>query len=459
VIFTRENRLVLSTMVLGALSATVYLLHSQFDRLPRILFSRAMEVTAIHLFLLKFFTLYGLYLVAVWTVLKEPKRSSTGMGAVLAIFLFAVLFRVCLLGSAPSLSSDIYRYVWDGRVQTQGVNPYRYPPSADSLASLRDEVIYPNINRQDAPTIYPAGAQIFFLLSHRMAGDSLMGLKGFLVGFDVLSMIVLIGLLRAHGLSETRLVVYAWNPLVVTEIAESGHLEGLVVFLVLSAIYLYTIDKKIFGLLSLAFASATKIYPALLLPALINKGERIRHVLWFFLAILILYVPYGSAGGKLLGFLPIYVTNPYESFNLGLKDVVMEVIRGLDYVLVTKIFLGILFAASFIIFWLPKNREAVIKYSMVLIGLQLILMPTALHPWYVVWLIPLLAFYPSPAWLIFSGTVTLSYLKYVSPTGSMPTWVTFVEYIPLFGLLIAEYVFKGRLLHWMRWRSASEALP
>jgi alpha-1,6-mannosyltransferase len=443
-------------MVLGALSGTVYLLHSQFDRLLRFLFSPAMEATAIHLLLFKFFILYGLYLVAVWAVLIEPKRSSTGKAALLTIFLFAVFFRVCLLGSAPSLSSDIYRYVWDGRVQAQGMNPYLYPPSADSLASLRDEVIYPNINRRNAPTIYPAGAQIFFFLSHRISGDSLHGLKGLLVGFDVLSMVVLIGLLRAHGMSETRFVVYAWNPLVVTEIAGSGHLEGLIVFLVLAALYLYTIDKKILCLLSLAFASAAKIYPALLLPALINKGERIKNILWFFLAILILYVPYGSAGDKLLGFLPIYITNPYESFNLGLKYVVMEVFSGLDYFLVTKVFLGILFATGLIIFFLNKKKEEVIKYSLVLITLQLILMPTALHPWYVVWLIPLLAFYPSPAWLIFSGTVALSYLKYVSPTGSMPTWVILVEYIPLFGLLIAEYVLQGRLLKWTGWRTGDE---
>ena len=69
-------------------------------------------------------------------------------------------------------------------------------------------------------------------------------------------------------------------------------------------------------------------------------------------------------------------------------------------------------------------------------------MPESLHPWYVVLLVPFLAFYPSPAWLIFSCTVTSSYLKYVSVPGIMPTWVLLAEYLPLLALLAAGYIFK-----------------
>ena len=72
----------------------------------------------------------------------------------------------------------------------------------------------------------------------------------------------------------------------------------------------------------------------------------------------------------------------------------------------------------------------------------MILMPASLHPWYVILIIPFLTVYPSPAWIIFTCTVTLSYLKYVSPQGIMPTWILLVEYLPLFALLAAGYILR-----------------
>ena len=72
----------------------------------------------------------------------------------------------------------------------------------------------------------------------------------------------------------------------------------------------------------------------------------------------------------------------------------------------------------------------------------MILMPASLHPWYVILIIPFLAIYPSPAWLIFTCTVTLSYLKYTSSLGIMPTWIFLVEYLPLFALLAAGFILR-----------------
>jgi hypothetical protein len=348
----------------------------------------------------------------------------------------------------------MYRYVWDGRVQSQGINPYVHPPSSDSLVSLRDKAIYPHINRKSFPTIYPAGAQIFFLASHGLVGDSIRGLKAVLVLFDVLTMIVLIALLSTYGLQETRFVVYAWNPLVMLEISHSGHLEGFFVFLVVLAFFLHSRDKKTLGVLSLACASATKIYPALLLPAFINRGERIKSLSIFFSCVLLFYLPYMSAGKKMLGFLPIYFRDPYESFNLGLKYFLMHMFPRLDYFLLTKILVGIVFVAGLIVFLKDKEREEVLKYSFILISLQLIFMPAALHPWYVIWLIPLLAFYPSPAWLLFSCTVVFSYLKYGSAEGVMAPWILYLEYMPLFLLLLADYLVRQRTSpDWFPWRT------
>ena len=457
--FSRLTSIILVTVLLGAVSSIPYLFHFDLGQLATFVFPNRTEITSTHLFFFQFLVLNALYFFVVYLIFNRPHHPGRGRGLLLVLFLFAVFFRLCLVGSTPQLSSDMYRYVWDGRVQSQGINPYVHPPSSDSLASLRDKAIYPHINRKSFPTIYPAGAQIFFLASHGLVGDSIRGFKAVFVFFDVLTMIVLIALLRNYGLQETRFAVYAWNPLVILEIAHSGHLEGFFVFLVVLAFFLHSIDKKTLGVLSLACASATKIYPALLLPAFINRGERIKSLSIFFSCVLLFYLPYVSAGKKMLGFLPIYFRDPYESFNLGLKYFLMHMFPRLDYFLLTKILVGIVLAAGLIVFFKDKEKEEMLKYSFILISLQLIFMPAALHPWYVVWLIPLLAFYPSLAWLLFSCTVAFSYLKYSSPEGILAPWILYLEYIPLFLLLLADYLARQRTApDWFPWRPKHSTL-
>src|SRR5439155_24445470 len=87
----------------------------------------------------------GLYLLAAWLALRARATRSTFV----IVIVFAALFRLSILFTAPYLSDDIYRYIWDGRVQAAGINPYRYIPADPALARLRDDKIYPKINRRD----------------------------------------------------------------------------------------------------------------------------------------------------------------------------------------------------------------------------------------------------------------------------------------------------------------------
>ncbi|MEE9496029.1 MAG: glycosyltransferase 87 family protein, partial [Desulfobacterales bacterium] len=241
---------------------------------------------------------------------------------------------------------------------------------------------------------------------------------------------------------DTRVLIYAWNPLVIFEIAYSGHLEGLTVFWMVLALYLNATHKPMLAVASLAISSAIKLYPALLLPALLNPGERLKGILTFGVSIVLLYLPFFIAGRKVLGFLPIYLQDPYESFNLGLKYLMMHLLPQFNYYLLSKIFLLGLIAAGLVIFFKSKQRDQAIRYAYLLMGLLIVLMPASLHAWYVIILIPFLCFYPAVAWLLFSCTVTLSYLKYVTPSGIMPTSVLVLEYGPLIILLAGSYILK-----------------
>jgi hypothetical protein len=152
-----------------------------------------------------------------------------------------------------------------------------------------------------------------------------------------------------------------------------------------------------------------------------------------------------GAGAKISGFLPVYLQNPYESFNLGLKHLLMRLVPGLDYYLLSLMFIIAIVITGLVVLLKDKKELEVVRYSYILVASLMILMPASLHPWYVILIVPFLAIYPHPAWLIFASTVTLSYLKYTSPQKIMPTWILLIEYLPLCALLAAGWILKYRL--------------
>jgi hypothetical protein len=392
--------------------------------------------SSVHFYIFLFLVLSLLYLTAIYLVFKYCTGRKHSKSLVPSIIVFALLFRAFLVPAEPAvLSGDMYRYIWDGRVQQNGINPYRHPPDAAELEPQRDDPIYPHINRKSNPTLYPAGAQLFFRLFHMIVGDSVTGFKGLMTLFDMLTLFVLLALLKVYRYDRWRLLIYAWNPMVIFEIAYSGHLEGLSVFWMILACYMFATRRLLPGVAALAVSSAIKLYPALLLPAMLNRGQRIKGCLVFAITILLLYVPFLGAGRKVLGFLPIYLQNPYESFNLGLKTMLMQLLPQIDYALWSIVFFLVLAAAGVYVFFKDKNPNLSIRYAFILVGLLVVLMPSSLHPWYVIIVVPFLCFYPVLAWLLFSCLVTLSYLKYVSPTGIMPAWILMLEYGLLFVLL------------------------
>jgi alpha-1,6-mannosyltransferase len=424
-------------LALGLLSAAIYWLTFKSDAAVPIV----ANVSGLERYVIIFLVLSAFYFIGVWLVCRIMPVDAKSWRLTGMILFFAVIFRIGLIAPDPVvLSKDMYRYMWDGRVQHNGINPYLHPPGAIELKDLRDKRVFPNINRKDYPTLYPAGAQVFFRVVYSLVGDSVSGFKATMVFFDLLTLVMLAALLRSWGLSLARLIIYAWNPLVIFEISYSGHLEGITVFLMTAALVLYVTRKKMAAIFMLALSAAVKLYPALLLAAFLNRGMRLKGIILFSSTIMLLYLPFIGAGTHLPGFLPVYLNNPYESFNLGVKYLLMGVVPGLEYRVVSWLFIFALAIAGLVVFVKHKENMQALRYGYMLTGLLMILMPASLHPWYVVLVIPFLVIYPSPAWLVFSCTVSLSYLKYISPQGIMPMWVLLVEYLPLFVMLSAEFI-------------------
>ena len=133
----------------------------------------------------------------VWAVAGAVVQRRDRPSALALILGTAVLLRLIALAAPVYLSDDINRYIWDGRVQAAGINPYRYLPTDPILTPLRDRLIYPNINRSNyATTIYPPVAQMLFLLANRF-GETVLAVKLMLVTVEVVGIATLIFVLRA----------------------------------------------------------------------------------------------------------------------------------------------------------------------------------------------------------------------------------------------------------------------
>ena len=176
----------------------------------------------------------GLWLLAVAIV----RRGGLPPRTIWLVLGVAVAMRLLTLTAPPILSSDVYRYVWDGRVQLAGINPYRYLPVADELAFLRDEAVYPHINRADyAHTLYPPAAQAIFALA-AVITPGVFGMKVMIAAFDALAIVMLIVLLRIAGRDPAELLIYAWLPLPVWEFAGNAHIDGVAAGLLALALLL-----------------------------------------------------------------------------------------------------------------------------------------------------------------------------------------------------------------------------
>ena len=351
----------------------------------------------------------AVYLIAVWSVW----RLGSSRRVVLGIAAIAVLMRIPVVLSPPYLSTDVYRYVWDGRVIAAGINPYRYVPADPHLEALRDTEIFPNINRADsAVTIYPPFAEVIFLTVTRVS-ESLTAMKAAMVGFELITFVLLVSLLAAESLPTGRVAVYAWHPLVLWEFAGSGHIDAALIALVMAALWAARRGGNGLTGLFLAGATLTKLYPAVLLPAFFRRW-RWAMPLIFVAGIIVGYLPFIGAGLRVFGFLPGYAGE--EGFDAGGAGFyLLSLLRywppltglsGQAYVIGAAALLVALAAAIV----LTRDNTGSPFAAAAVLATTFTILVSPHYPWYFAWLIVFACFIRSVALLWLTTACLLLYL-------------------------------------------------
>ena len=400
-----------------------------------------------------------LYALAVAAICTLPANRFT-----LALIIgFGIAFRLVTLLPAPLMSSDIYRYAWDGVVQHAHISPYRYVPGDPALTFLRgpNRDLFDHINRRDyAHTIYPPVAQfLFYGITWINASVTFMKLA--MILFEGLTVYALMELLHALGRRREEILLYAWCPLLIWEIGSSGHLDSAAMAFIALALLARLRRQPIRTGLFLGAAILIKFYPLVLVPALWQR-KNLKMPLTIVGLTVFSYACYASVGRFVFGFLGGYVQE--EGIKTGTRFFLLELIQHLPELHQVPAFLYLLVSAvafAVLAFWsweaansestqqrarfwprvfrLPEGAAFLPGALFLAFAMMLAFSPH--YPWYVAWLIPFGVLLPNLP--IFTYTLGLFYLS----ATSLGAGTTESEY--RLNCILYAAVFLAGVLEWM----------
>jgi hypothetical protein len=377
------------------------------------------------------------FIVAAWLLRKVPRRA-----AVAAILLGGIGLQLVAVSAPPQNSNDLYRYIWDGRVQAAGIDPYAYVPTARQLTGLRDEFLFhpgaeycvtqayvvshpaaelaagcTAINRPTVPTIYPPVAEAYFLGVHYLpsGSDSSTPIQATTALVAVLTTVLLLFGLGRLGRDIRTAALWSWCPLVILEAGNSAHVDVVAAGITAAAILVLatarTTRRTILGGILLGLAIATKMTPVLTVPAVLARGdnpprpprEGIRRR-WLTVtlaagsAFVAVYVPHLIAvGSKVIGFLPGYLQQ--EDYTSGTRyGIIGLVVTG---PLASAMAVLILAAVAFAVLQFGDPDRP--WQGAVVMTAAALAVTTPGFQWYALLLVMLVALDGRPEWLAFAA--------------------------------------------------------
>jgi len=333
----------------------------------------------------------------------------------------AALWHLPFLLMPPGADDDVHRYLWDGRVQRLGYNPYIVVPSAPALNALHTDETR-TLNNSYLPSPYPAGAELFFRAVTAIH-ESVFALKAAFVVCNLAIVLVLLDILRTSRQGAHWVLAYAWNPLLVIEVAGSGHVDIVGALLLLVSFAALGRRWRTVAALTFGLAVAVKFLPIVLLP-LYWRRVRVRDAALSAVVVGLLYVPFLNHGRIPVGSLGTYV----HSFRF--NDPVFET---LERVAAPELLVGLAVLLGFLsAMWMRSKSEALSGDTFAWPMAASLLCAPVVYPWYLLWLLPFLRSASTVPIMIWTASIIPTYyvwhLRTLGRPWIVPGWIMLLEY-------------------------------
>lgn len=347
----------------------------------------------------------------------------------------AALWHFEFLRMPPGLDDDIHRYLWDGRVQRLGYNPYLLVPSDPALAGLHTSETR-TLNNPEVPSPYPPGAQLFFRAVTAIH-ESIFALKVAFVICDLAIVFVLLDVLRRTGYGQHWVLAYAWHPLLATEVAGSGHVDILGVLLLLVSAAALVRRWRAVAAAAFGLAVAMKLLPIVLLP-LYWKRVRLRDGVLAAVVFGLLYVPFLNHGHIPFGSLGAYV----QRFRF--ND---PVFATLERVTTPQVAAGLAVLVGLLTaMWMRRKYAESSSNAFAWPMAASLLCAPVVYPWYMLWLLPFLRSTSTLPIVIWTVSIIPTYyvwrLRVLGRPWFVPDWIMVLEY--------GSVTVAGAFIAWLR---------
>jgi Glycosyltransferase family 87 len=358
------------------------------------------------------------YLFAIREFFSTPRFAKRVI--VVGLGLSAV-WHLLFLSAPPGSDDDVHRYVWDGRVQRLGYNPYILIPGDPALAGLHTSETR-SLNNPDVPTPYPPGAELFFRAVTAIH-ESTYALKIAFVACDFIIVLVLLDFSRREGKGDHWVLAYAWNPLLATEVAGSGHIDIVGALLLLVSAAALARRWRAIAALAFGLAVAVKFLPIVLLP-LYWRRVRVRDGALAAIVVALLYVPFLNHGRIPIGSLGTYV----QRFRF--ND---PVFAALERVMAPQVAVGLAVLVGLLTaIWLRRKSPAWSSDAFAWPMAASLLCASVVYPWYLLWLLPFLRSMSTLPIIIWTVSIIPTYIVWHSRTlglpWEVPAWIMLLEY-------------------------------
>ena len=385
-----------------------------------------------------------LYVVMSWALFRVEISGA----ALFSIIVAAIVLRWSFITVSPVGSEDAYRYIWDGKVQAQGINPYLYTALDPQLNSLHSPLLPAAMNHADLKTIYFPFSQWIFYCCYRLSGEALWGYKAVLLIAEIGSIAALYFILAMFGVPRKFILLYALCPLPIIEFAVDAHLDAVGLPLFLFSLLFYLKERKLLSYILLGLSMSVKPVGLILLPAMFffEKGWRNK-----FYALL---VPIMTVGVQFIPYL--FASNPFETLFSFTKDwsfngVVFEAVYSYfhDNQRSRLICAGLLGISILLLNFKRKDFLGTAYFSLA----ALILLSPVVHPWYAAWvavLAPIVRRWSGIALAAGASLTSFTVMNY-RLTGNWEQYpvVLAIEYLPMILFLAVElrdYFSRGEII-------------